>query len=116
MDDTLTRDRATWQGLFDQLGRGRHGQPVTIEVLDEDFGDQTEAVRLPFDSASFDDKGDVVVIALGGRKPHWPVVLRHFIHHPQQIDLLEQPGSVLVVRVVDQEGVQTLITFRPDET
>ncbi|MCW2615007.1 MAG: hypothetical protein JWN08_2001 [Frankiales bacterium] len=49
-DTTLTPDRSTWQALFDDLAAGRDSQPVTIEVLDMDFGDQTEAGRMPFRS------------------------------------------------------------------
>lgn len=115
MDDTLTRDRTTWQKLLDQLSRGRSGELVTIEILDEDLGDQTEAVRLPLASASYDARGDVMVVALGGRTPGHPVVVRHFIHHPTKIDVLERPGGAIVLRVVDRGQVQTLISIRPEQ-
>ncbi len=39
MDDTLTHDRSTWQSLLEEITLGRRGQPVTIEIMDEDLGD-----------------------------------------------------------------------------
>ncbi len=113
MDDTLTRDRSTWQSLFEELSVGRHGQLVTIEVLDEELGDQTTTAGLPFESASYDARGDIIIIALDGRAPGEDVTLRHFIHGPVTMDLLEQPDDRLVLRVVDAAGVQTLIVLEP---
>lgn len=113
MDDTLTSDRGTWQTLFEQMSVGRHGQLTTIEVLDEELGDQTAAHGLPFESASYDARGDVIVIALDGRAPGEDVTLRHLIHGPVSMDLLEQPNDRLVLRVVDADSVQTLIVLEP---
>lgn len=113
MDDTLTRDRGTWQSLFEELSVGRHGQLTTIEILDEEIGDQTATEGLPFASASYDERGDVIIIAVDGRAPGEDVTLRHFIHGPVSMDLLEQADDRLVLRVVDAESVQTLIVLEP---
>ncbi len=113
MDDPLTRDRGTWQSLFEEMSVGRHGQRTTIEVLDQELGDQIAAQGLPFESASYDARGDVIVISLDGCKPGDDVTLRHFIHGPVELDLREQPDDRLVLRVVDAESVQTLIVLEP---
>ena len=116
MDDTLTKDRGTWQGLLDEITLGRRGQPVTIEIMDEELGDQTPAHRLPLDSIGYDTHDDVVVVALCGLAPGDGVVLRHLIPAPRSLDLLEQPHDSLVLRVVDGADVQTLLVFTPDAT
>lgn len=112
MDETLTRDRSRWQALFEEITLGRHGQLVTVEVLDEELGDQTEAQGLPLGSVSYDERGDVVLVALDGRSGA-SSVLRHLVHAPREVDLLEQPHASLVMRLVDGNGVVTLLTLTP---
>ena len=113
MNQTTTPDRGGWQPLFEQISKGRHAQNLTIDVLDEDFGDQTEVNGMPFESIDFDGRSDVIVVAVAGREPHAPVVLRHVIHEPQVVDLLDRSDASLVMRVVDGAGVETLLTFQP---
>lgn len=114
MDDTLTSDRSTWQSLLEEITLGRRGQPVTLEIMDEELGDQTPAHRLPLDSIGYDTHDDVIVVALCGLAPGEGVVLRHLIAAPRSLDLLEQPDDCLVLRVVDGAEVQTLVLFTPD--
>lgn len=110
-DTSLIRDKRTWQARFEEISQRREGQPVTIEVLDQDFGDQTEAQRMPFRSISYDERGDVVIVAVGGTSSRWPVVLRHLIHQPKTLDVLERGESGLVMRVVDGDDAATLIVL-----
>lgn len=114
MDDAPTDDRRTWQGLLDEITLGRRGQPVTIEIMDEELGDQTPAHRLPLDSIGYDTHDDVIVVGLSGLGPGAGVVLRHIIAAPRTVDLLEQPHDTLVLRVADGAGAQTLLVFTPD--
>ncbi len=113
MTETLTRDRSTWRALLEEITEGRRGEHVTLEVLDEGFGDQVEARDLPLESLDFDDRADVVVIALDGRAAGSGVVLRHLVERPRQLDVLEQPHGSLVLRIVAGSGAQTLVTCRP---
>jgi hypothetical protein len=114
MDDTLTHDRSTWQSLLEEITLGRRGQPVTLEIMDEELGDQTPAHRLPLDSIGYDTHDDVIVLGLSGLAPGEGVVLRHLITAPRSLDLLEQPNGCLVLQVVDGAAVQTLVLFTPD--
>jgi hypothetical protein len=113
MNETLTRDRSGWQPLFEEISLGRRAQTLKIDVLDKDFGDQVEADGMPFESIDFDSRGDVIVVAVAGREPDAPVVLRHLIHEPQRVDLLERSDASLVVHIVDAAGIETLLTFQP---
>ncbi|SFN62713.1 DUF5335 family protein [Mycetocola miduiensis] len=108
MADISTTDRTSWVEGLDRLTKDREGQDVTIEVLDRSFGDQTEAERLPFAYTSYDPKDDVVVVAVGGRSSSHPVVLRHMVPHPSQVDIDPDVGAF---RVVEQDGTTTIVTF-----
>lgn len=113
MTETLTRDRSTWRALLEEITRGRRGEPVTLEVLDDGFGDQVEARDLPLESLDFDERADMVIVALDGRAAGCGVVLRHLVPDPRQLDVLEQPHGSLVLRIVAGNGAQTLVRCRP---
>ena len=50
------------------------------------------------------------MVSVGGRAPHYPVVLRHVIHHPREIlfDLIPQ-GAAL--KITDSSGTTTLVSL-----
>lgn len=54
------------QGLADRLP-DPESVDVTIEVLDESFGDQLEADRLPWHALVYDTRSDVIELSVGGR-------------------------------------------------
>jgi hypothetical protein len=51
------------------------------------YGNEPEAERLPFAYAAYDPRDNVVIIAVGGNTPRYPVVLRHLIWHPTEVEL-----------------------------
>jgi hypothetical protein len=101
-------DSSAWVEELDQLTKEREGHDVTIEVLDPEFGDQSEAEHLPFAYASYDEKDDVVIIAVGGSSPGYPVALRHMVWHPTEVDVDTAVGAL---RVVEADGTTTIATF-----
>jgi hypothetical protein len=113
-DVTLAADSRQWGQLLDRLSRDHEGDRVTIERLEPDrnvpgaFGDQAEALRLPFTYASYDPRDNVVVVAVGGTTATFPVVLRHLIWKPAQL----HPDKA-AFRVVDGDGIATVVTFFP---
>ena len=110
MTVTTPEQRSEWTALTNRLSADHAGHDVTIELLDAEGGDRSLVERLPFDSISYDHKDDVVVIGVGGRSPRYPVVLRHLIHHPQEIlfDLIPQ-GAAL--KITDPSGTTTLVSL-----
>ncbi|MFK4144860.1 DUF5335 family protein [Streptomyces sp. NPDC004065] len=116
MADTSMPDRAEWQSKLDEVTNAHTGDLVTIEVVDPSIGDQHEVERLPFSYLTYDPKDDVVVVAVGGQSPRYPVVLRHMIPHPKDVALSTPDVAEAAVRVVDPEDTATLITFFPAES
>lgn len=70
---------------------------MTIELLDPSVGYQHEAERLPFTYINFDSADDVIVVAVGGKSRRYPVVLRHMVWNPTEVDLavdgVPEPGG-----------------------
>jgi hypothetical protein len=110
MTVTSPEQHGEWSALANRLSADHAGHDVTIEVLDAGGGDSSMIERMPFDGITYDHKDDVVVIAVGGRSPRYPVVLRHVIRHPQEIafDLIPQ-GAAL--RITDADGTTTLVSL-----
>jgi hypothetical protein len=107
--------RTEWTKLTDRLTAEYQGYDVAIEVFDPEVGDNPMVERLPFDNVTYDHKDDVVVVAVGGNSPRYPVVLRHLIDHPQEfvVDLIPE-GAAL--KITDSTGTTTLVSLlrRPD--
>src|SRR5215216_4987336 len=82
MDSDQQADRDQWETMLNQLTDQHAGEQITIEILDPTLGDQVEAERLPFTYATYDRRDDTIVIAVGGKTPRYPVLLRHMITKP----------------------------------
>jgi len=113
MADTATPQASEWTSLLDKMTAEHAGHHVTIELLDPTYGDQHEAERLPFAYATYDPRDDVVIVAVGGNSPRFPVVLRHMVWHPTQVDAVDD-GGLAAIRAVEPDGTTTVVTFYDD--
>ena len=104
-----------WGELANRLSADHPGHDVTIEVLDVEGGDSSLVQRLPFQSMTYDHRDDVVVISVGGRRPGYPVVLRHVIRKPREI-LVDRITQGTAIKITDSSGTTTLVSLlrRPD--
>ena len=106
--------RAAWHDALELITKEHEGDEVTIEIVDENLGDQEEATKLPLNYLEYDRKDDVVVVGVGGHSTRFPVVLRHMIRHPQTIWVHPPaPATSRAVWVVDAEGIETLVRLHP---
>lgn len=111
--EELTAEK--WVEYFDSIARNIDGHLVTIEVMSEELGDQTDVERLPLQAIGYDPKDNLLEVSVGGRGIRYPVVLRHFISDPQTISV-EESGQLApkAILVTDASGVRTLIRlFEP---
>ena len=107
--------RHDWHRFFDGLTREHAGHTVTIEILDQDFGDELEAERMPLAYLEYDPKDDMVNVAVGGRTSRYPVVLRHQIVHPETISADQAlPAIAWAFEVRDADGSRTFVTLFAD--
>src|SRR5215472_16918295 len=112
---TREPERSSWPKYFDSVTASIEGTLVTVEVMGEQLGDQTDVERLPVQAISYDPRDDVLEVAVGGRGTRYPVVLRHFVSSPTAISVEETPeGGPSAILVTDAGGVRTLIRlFEP---
>jgi hypothetical protein len=104
--------RQDWHRFFDGLTREHAGHIATIEVLDNDFGDELEAERMPLAYIEYDPKDDMVNVAVGGRDGRYPVVLRHQVAHPRSIRSdQELPQVSWAFDITDAENGHTFVTL-----
>jgi hypothetical protein len=108
---TATLNRSEWKTVLDQLTADHKRKYVTIELLDPLVGHQHEVERLPFSYINHDPKDDVVTVAVGGNSPRHPVVLRHMVWHPTEVDLAVEEVSEPAVRIVEPDSTTTLVIF-----
>ena len=99
-----------WGEYFDSLAPSIEGMLVTIELIGEQIGDQIEVERLPLQTIGYDHHDNVLEIAVGGRGPRFPVLLRHFIFTPRTISIEESGRSTpSAILVTDDSDTRTLI-------
>ncbi len=116
MGGTATLHRQEWRAALDDFTADHEGKLVTIEILDPSIGHQYEAERLPFSSLIYDPKDDVVIVAVGGDSPRYPVRLRHMVRHPKEVDITTRDVPETAVRLVAPDGTATLITVYPADS
>ena len=116
MAGTATLNRSEWKSALDQLTADNEGRYVTIELLDPVAGHQHEVERLPFSYINYDPKDDVIVIAVCGNSPQYPVVLRHMVWHPTEMDIAVEEVPEPAVRIVEPDDTTTLVIFFSNRT
>jgi hypothetical protein len=104
--------RPEWHRFFDELTREHAGHLAAVEVLDQDFGDELEAERMPLAYLEYDPKDDMVNVAVGGRDGRYPVVLRHQVLHPRTIRSDRVlPDISWAFDISDAEGTRTFVSI-----
>jgi hypothetical protein len=84
--ETRELSAETWGKYFESIAPDIEGLLVTVELMSDELGDQTDVER------------------------RYPIVLRHFISSPQTISVEEAgPPTPSAILVTDSSGVRTLI-------
>ena len=99
-----TLENQEWHGYFDLISRGLLGKRAEIEVASLELGDQIEAEWVPLLGITYDQKDDVLEIALDG--------LDHLIPKPRQIFVDEGLGGLASFEVVDHAGARHIVQLR----
>ena len=97
-------DKPNWRAFFDWLSQGLVGARAEIEVASLALGDQIEAAWLPLLGITFDDKDDVLEVALEG--------VDHLIYGPREVWADPSVGEMMSFEVIDDRGVSQIIKLR----
>jgi Family of unknown function (DUF5335) len=112
MADTEEIPRDGWRVYFDNLSRALTTARATVEIEASELGAQVQAEDLVLSGISYDDRDDVLAVALspgGGSTEE----LEHLVSSPQRIwtessvDLL--PSTI---EIEDAEGQRTVVRLQ----
>ena len=111
---TVDKTPDTWKPFLDDVTAQHGGADVTIEIADVDFGDQTEAVKLPLAYLEHDPGDSTVVVAVGGHDGRFPVALRHIVSDVRGLAVdTDDPILVRQVAISAAAGTKTIVTIHP---
>jgi hypothetical protein len=86
-------------------------QDVTIEVINDDIGDQIQVKRLPWHALIYDQKEKVLELSVGARERKMEIIFRHEIHNPARIWVEEDAGVVRSMNIEHEDGTKTIVHF-----
>jgi hypothetical protein len=96
--------KAEWRGYCETLTRALIGKQAEIEVAALSIGDQIEAEWLPMLGIAYDQKNNLIEIAVGG--------IDHLIHEPREFYIEEGPTGVSSIEIIDSEGERQIVKLR----
>jgi hypothetical protein len=106
----VTRDE--WSSFFDVFSKQHEGWIASLEVRGDEAGAQAEAVELPFEGISVNDKDEpqALVISLGGpAEGH----VSHTVQRPRHVWLRQtEEGANDSLEIVEEGNQKTLLRFR----
>ena len=97
-------DRARWAPFFDSVTKTLIGKQAMIEVASLDLGDQIEAQWAPLIGITYDDKGNLIEIALEG--------LDHLIRSPREVFADAGALGVVAITIADGDGKQQIVRLK----
>ena len=104
MNEVIVRE--SWASFLEAVTAARAGEPVTLELLDPELGDQHEADHLPLYSVGYDRGDDAVIVELGTAGRPEVVALRHIIRSPRSVAATPPvPDAAEAIRIENADGV-----------
>jgi hypothetical protein len=97
-------DRSGWTTFFDTLTKTLVGKRAEIEVASLDIGDQIEAEWAPLIGITYDNKDDLIEIALEG--------IDHLITAPKEVRVDYDVGGLIAVEIVDSDGTSQIVKLK----
>lgn len=97
-------DKTEWGAFFESLTRALQGAQAEIDAMSLSIGARAQTGRLPLFGLAYDEKDDVLEVALEG--------LDHLIPKPAEIFFDEQAGMIGSLEVTDRAEVKQIVRFR----
>jgi len=110
--NTIEITRNEWPSFFEAFSKQHEGAVATLEIMEDEVGDQPEAVALPFQGISLNSEAEPesVVISFGrSTEDH----VSHWVERPSHIWLSQATEGADDSIEIEEEGNQkTLLRFR----
>ena len=95
-----------WRTTFDGLSRAYDGAIVSLEILGDDDGPETEVVNQPLRGLSSDRGGVTICIARQADQ------FEHLISHPTAVRIAETDEGAVIAVEIEEGGTHTLLHFK----
>jgi len=92
-----------WHFYFDRIASAMEGKRAQIEVTELRLGDQIEARWVPLLGITYDQKNDLLEIAMEG--------LDHLVRKPNSITVEEGPDGLNSLEIVDADQNHQIVTL-----
>jgi hypothetical protein len=97
-------ERTRWGAFFDNLTKTLVGKQAEIEVAGVDLGDQIQAEWAPLIGITYDEKDDLIEIALEQ--------LDHMIRSPRAVFVDQGVGGLAAIAIEDSDGHRQIIKLK----
>jgi hypothetical protein len=98
-------DRMRWAPFFDNITKSLIGKQAEIEIASLDLGDQIEAQWAPLIGITYDEKDDLIEIALEE--------LDHMIRSPRQVFIDYAVGGIVAaIEIIDADGNRQIVKLK----
>lgn len=97
-------EQASWDAFFDNLTRTLVGKQAEIEVAALDLGDQIQVQWAPLIGITYDEKDDLIEIALEQ--------LDHLIRSPRAIFVDQGVGGIVALAIDDRDGNRQIVRLK----
>jgi uncharacterized protein YuzE len=98
-------DRIRWAPFFDNITKSLIGKQAEIEIASLDLGDQIEAQWAPLIGITYDEKDDLIEIALEE--------LDHMIRSPRQVFIDYAVGGIVAaIEIIDADGNRQIVKLK----
>jgi len=99
--------KRAWKPYFEAMSDVLIGKWAEVEVASLDLGDQIVAEWVPLLGITYDDKDDLVDVALGGENQ-----LNHLIRRPTQIEVVHEPDGVRSIAITTGDGTVQVVKLK----
>lgn len=101
---TKQLDKKEWKDYFNQLNKRLNHSLVTIEILEPEFGDQTEVRWQLLQGFSVDEKEKSLIVFTEN--------INHRISDPKSIYINESEGNQTTLEIIDKDDTRQLIKLQ----
>lgn len=97
-------ERNTWKPYFDNVSKLLEGKRAEVEVASLPLGDQIQAEWLPLIGITYDQKNNLIEVAMEG--------LDHMIPKPSEVYVDQEAAQLTSMEVIDEDNVHQIIKLR----
>ena len=99
--------KRAWKSYFEVMSDALIGKWAEVEVASLDLGDQIVAEWVPLLGVTYDDKDDLVDVALGGENQ-----LNHLIRRPAQIEVVDDADGLRSIAIRTGDGTVQVLKLK----